>query len=311
MQGGDGKVLAEGFHRQVGRRIDQLYGAVVQGDSLAGKVDAGALGKAEGLPVLGEGLAPQQLADVDGVGVAGVAQAIPEGLQAVAGVAPAVDGVIPAIHQHAAGAGVGGLLGDHALLQAHGVSAHFKHRAGIVGVGHGLVPPLLQLGIVEGLVLLLAGEGIYLGLQVLIVDGKGVVGVVGGGGGQAQNGPGVHVHHNGHGAVLHVELVHALGQVFLQNALHSLINGEHQVVAVLGLHILLVFKGHIGAQGVPGGNEPPGGAPQLGVVLELQALQALAVSTGKAQHRGSHRPVGVIALVVLNQPHTGGDALGL
>src|SRR5699024_5591893 len=138
------------------------------------------------LPVLGEGLAPQQLADVDGIGVAGVAQAIPEGLQAVAGVAPAVDGVIPAIHQHAAGAGVGGLLGDHALLQAHGVGAHFKHRAGIVGVGHGLVPPLFQLGIVEGLVLLLAGEGIYLGLQVLIVDGKGVVGVVGGGGGQAQ-----------------------------------------------------------------------------------------------------------------------------
>ncbi len=66
---------------------------------------------------------------------------------------------------------------------------------------------------------------------------------------------------NGHGAVLHVELVHALCQVFFQDALHGLINGEHQVVAILGLHILLILKGHIGAQGIAGGDQPPRGAP--------------------------------------------------
>ena len=58
VEGGDGEVLAEGFHRQVGRRVDQLLLALwYRVTASPGKVDAGALGKAEGLPVLGEGLA--------------------------------------------------------------------------------------------------------------------------------------------------------------------------------------------------------------------------------------------------------------
>ena len=309
MQGRDGEVLPKGFHSQVRGGVDQVRHAVEQGGGLTGQVDAGAFGKAEGLSVFGEGFAPQQLADEDGIGVAGVAQAVPEGLQAVAGGPPAVNGIGPALHGDAAGAGVGGLLGDHALLQAHGVGTHLEHRAGVVGVRDSLVPPLLQLGLIEGRVLLVLGQGVDLGLQVLVVDGKGVVGVIGRGGGQAQNGPGVHVHHNGHGAVLYVELVHALCQVFFQDALHGLIDGEHQVVAILGLHILLILKGHIGAQGIAGGDQPPRGAPQLRVVLQLHPVQALAVGAGKSQHRGGHRPIGVIALVILNKAHARGDVV--
>ena len=78
-------------------------------------------------------------------------------------------------------------------------------------------------------------------------------------------------------------------------------------MAVVGLYVLLVLKGHVGVPGVFRRDQPALGAAEFLVVVDFQPPQALAVGAGKAQHVGGHGAVGVVALVVVDEPHPGGD----
>ena len=223
---------------------------MVQAPGFARQVDARLLRKAKGFAVLGKGLRSQQFPHMDKEGVAGIAEAVVKILQAMSRMLPAADASGNAFHRHAARTGKGALLGDYTFLQAHGAHAHLEYGAGVIGIAHRLVPPLFLQGVVVGLVLFILRQGIYLFAHLFVIDGERIVGVVIPLDRQTQDAAGIDVHHDGYRAVLDLILFDALLQVFFQDALHRLIDGQHQVITVFRTDELFVFKGHVSAQSV-------------------------------------------------------------
>ena len=91
--------------------------------------------------------------------------------------------------------------------------------------------------------------------------------------------------------------------------LDALVNSQHQVISVLGLHPLLILEGHIRTHCVFGGDQPPGCAAELRIILVFQAGKAGIIRAYKAQHRAHKVAIGVIALVIRNELHAAADVV--
>ena len=207
---------------------------------------------------------------------------------------PAADGLAPAVHLQGARAVELAVFVHQALFQSGGGGDDLEGGAGVVQEGHRLVAPLgincLGAG---GSPLLLVGDGVDLGLRLFRQD-KGLVGVKIGIGGHGQDTAVVHVHHQADGRALNVVVVIGDLQVFLQEVLQHLVDGEHQRLALFGRIVQLVVLGEGVAPGVGEGHRPSGGAGEDVVIFLLQTGEALLVGAHAAQNMGQKAAVGVV-----------------
>ena len=252
----------------------------------------------------------------------------------------AVDGGGVAVHHHRAGAGEGVVLVHQPLLQGHGQDDGLEGGAGLVGLVDRLAVPLahhrLVIGLALGLgqqlgvgeILRIAGlellvDGLGLGLHVPLEDGVGdlgvVVGVEVGDTGDGQDLPGLGVHGDAEGPVLHVVVLDALLQCLLQIGLDGGVQGEGHVIAVLRVDVLGVGVVQLGAAPRLGGDHPAGGPLQNVVIGRLHPVGS-PVGVDKAQGLGGQSGVGVVPLGAGEQVEIGGglvlhdilpDGLGL
>ena len=279
----DVEVLAEGVAGQV--QLGEVLGAGENAGGLAVQVHAGAVHQAEVVHVFIELLVAQLQAEGDEGGVAGVGRRLLQGLGAVG--AGAVDGGVG--HVDTAGAGVGGVHIDEPLLHGGGHGEDLEGGAGLVGIVQGLVAPLLEQ--------LVGGVGEVL-LEQVVLNGEGVVDIVGGIGHHAQDAAGFHVHDDAGGAVFRAVFVSHLAHIFLQIILDVGVQGQDQVLAVFGGEILLILIGQGIAPLVLGGDHQAGLALEVLVVAGFQAIQAGVVGAHKAQNVGGQGAVGVHPLGV-------------
>ena len=140
-------------------------------------------------------------------------------------------------------------------------------------------------------------------LQPRVGDVGEVVQVEVGVAGHGQHRPSLGVQHHAGGAVLRQELVHQPLQPLFQIILHRGVQGGDDVVAVVGVEILLVFIQHVVAGVVLGGDDQAGFALQLALILRLQAVEARVVVPHEADDVGRQAAVGVVPLGVGHQIH--------
>ena len=279
---------------------------------LTDHVDAGLIHQAEGLQVFIVGLGAHGQAHADKGGVAGMAHRLDEGLLAVAAVVGAVNGLIPALDPGGTGAVEGGAFGHLALLQRRRQGDGLEGGAGLIGGVDALVAPLGLDGVVNGIgpglgVLLLRfiggavgvdlGQGRFqLGLQGVVKEDAGLVEIVVGIGGHGDDGPGVHIHDDAGAAVLGpIFFQHALQTVF-QAQLHVGVQGQHQIMAVFRVVILLIGIQQSRTGSVSGADSIAGGAGEGIVIFCFQAHAALVLVIYKAQHTGGQGAVEIIPL---------------
>ena len=233
----------------------------------------------------------------------------------------AVEGFIPALDHDGAGALIGGVHVDDPLLQRRRQGDGLKRGAGLIAGVNALVPPLALDGAVfrfaDGLLVFLLGFVVLplflqlrqllfqLALQLPVVEDAGLVGIVVRIRGHAQERPVIHIHHNSGSAVGGVELAeHGLHALF-QGNLDVDVQGQHQVVAVLRVKILLILEQQGLVAVVLGRDGHAGFAGEVAVVFGLQAHAAFVVDVHKADHIGRHGVVGVIPLGIRLQVHSG------
>ena len=204
--------------------------------------------------------------------------------------AGAVDGGVG--HMDAAGAGIGGVHIDEPLLHGGGHGEDLEGGAGLVGIVQGLVAPLLEQ--------LVGGVGEVL-LEQVVLNGEGVVDIVGGIGHHAQDAAGFHVHDDAGGAVFRAVFVSHLAHIFLQIILDVGVQGQDQVLAVFGGEILLILIGQGIAPLVLGGDHQAGLALEILVIAGFQAVQAGVVGAHKAQNMRGQGTVGVHPLGCCSQ----------
>ncbi len=130
-----------------------------------------------------------------------------------------------------------------------------------------------------------------------------IIGVIVRHGGHSQYCAGIHVLHDDRRAVLYGMLGQCGGKVFFYHRLDIGIQRQYQAVAVLGAGDILIGVGHIGAPCVFGGHHLAGRAAQGIIVICLQPVGAVVIGIYKAQHRGSHRPVGIMPGGIGQQRH--------
>ena len=162
LEGGDVVVLAKGVAGQIqgGERLPGGEDA----PHVPLEVHACLVHQAEVLHVVVEPVGPHGQADADKGRVAGVPHRLLEHLMPVAAVVGTADGVVADGHGAAAVKGAAGV--HRPLLQGHGQGEDLGRGAGLVGVVHRLVAPLLQLQLPQ---LLPVGVG------VLLVRGGGIL----------------------------------------------------------------------------------------------------------------------------------------
>ena len=112
---------------------------------------------------------------------------------------------------------------------------------------------------------------------------------------------GVDVHYNTNAAVFDVVVNNTLLHIFLGYRLYSLVDSQLDRVAVLGVNVLLILERHICLVRVSGGDDTPGRAGQIIVILIFYALKSLIVHTGKAYNGRRKLIVGIIALVIVKK----------
>ena len=214
---------------------------------------------------------------------------------AVAGAAAAVDGGIQ--HMDGAGAVEGGILVNDSFLQGCRQGQHLEGGAGLIGVVDGPVAPLAQLGVRQVQLAVL-----HKGRKPALIDGGGVVQIIGGAGGHGQNRTGLHVHDDACGA-LGLGGGHHLAQSLLHIVLHRCVQRQHDVAAVLCFIILLVAVEHVIAGRILGGDHQARLAVQHVVIPGLQAVQAVIIRAHKADDLGGQGGIGVIALGIGDHVH--------
>ena len=154
------------------------------------------------------------------------------------------------------------------LIERGRVGDQLEDRAGLVDIADRVVPQQCRRGVAK------------------------VVGVERGPDGERQNLAGVHVLHDD-GAVVRLRFLHGVIEGSLGHELNILVDGEHQVLARLGL--ALGGTEHVAAR-VHGGVHAPGDAVQLTVELLLEAAEAVVVDAHIAQHLRGDLVVGIEAL---------------
>ena len=200
-----------------------------------------------------------------------------------------------------AGAVEGVALRHHPLLQSGGQHHRLEGGARLIGVVDHLAAPLLEAGVAHRLVIGLVGarrvapQGLQRGGQALVDDGAGLVQVIGGDADVGQDGPGVRVHDDADAAPLGVVGLDALLHRLLGELLDVHVDGEGDVAAVGGVHVVGPAVGHLGAVVGLGGDHPAHRARQLLVIQGLHPVGP-AVVVDEAHHLGGQAGVGVIPL---------------
>ncbi len=154
------------------------------------------------------------------------------------------------------------------LFKRGRVSNQLEGRAGLIDVAHGVIAQQLRRSVAER------------------------VGIEGGTNGQRQNLPGVHVLYH-HGAVLRLGALHGMVQRPLGQELNILVDGEHQVLARLGI---VLARAQHRAPRIHGRIHAAGNAVQLRFEFLLQAAQAVVVHAHIAQHLRGNLVVRIEAL---------------
>ena len=126
-------------------------------------------------------------------------------------------------------------------------------------------------------------------------DRLGIVGVKLFKGRHRQDRAGLDVHDNGAAAAMDRKGAHRLGQVFLDDGLYVLVDGQVQVAAVDGFMHVGLTAGQRVAVGVRFGHAAARRTGQRLIVIFFQAVGTRAVLIAEAQHRGKERPVGISA----------------
>ena len=199
--------------------------------------------------------------------------------------------------------------GDGPGIQRGGAGDEFEDAARLVEVADGLVPPLGLLGQLQGGTARLAGKALHLIPDSLVCDDTGLVGVVGGGGGHGQNGPGVHVHHDAHGPRGHMVFLHRVPQRVFQIVLDLGVDGQPQAVALGGKTLGLVALFQRVAPGVDRSQHHAVLTGEQAVVLQLQPGDPGVVHIGEPQHRREELPLRIPPFGVLIDADAG-DAVG-
>ena len=304
LDGGDllGLTEAGGGKVHRGHGVHAVVGDALAGVLLGGQVDAGGLGEAKGGVIVGEYLLAHELGFLDGGDVAAVLQHLTQVLPAVHAldaVAVVGAGVVGAHHGVAAGAVEGGVDGGGAGIQQGAGGDELEHRAGGVKVGDGLVLPLALALLALHLGVLLPFQPFQQGGPLGVVEGHGVVGVKVRLGGHGQDGAGVHVHHDDHAPLGDIVYLDRVFQVFFGDGLYLGVQGEDEIIAVLGLVEHSVVVGHLAAGGGALAHQPPRRAGQHVLIVLFQAVEAVSVGVHEAQHAGGKGAEGVFPLGVL------------
>ncbi|MPM14948.1 hypothetical protein SDC9_61312 [bioreactor metagenome] len=210
----------------------------------------------------------------------------------------ALDG--PASHLHRAGTEEGVLFGDRTLLQRGSKHHGFEGGTRLVGIVEGLVAPLVELGVAEGLEVILLTRRVFyilqLGYLCGVADRPGVVEVVFGGTGHGVNGAGGGIHHDAEAAFPGFEPGDALGEGTLGIVLDGGINGEMKVVAVHRVHVIFIAGEHFGARTGLCGDDPSVHTRELIVTDGLDAVGAVIVAVYETDYLGGQRGGGIITL---------------
>ena len=225
-------------------------------------------------------------------------------LRTVTGVLPAVERFSAALHAHAAAAEEGAARIDESFLQRHGERDDLEGRAGLVGIGDGLVAPLGLLGRRETLRrLVLVGHGADLGADVL-GDLLVAVEIEVSERGHGQDRAGPRVHQDPRRAVLHVVVPDGLPELLFQKVLQVGVDGEVDAVPVLGVHIVLVARQQqIRPDGVFQTQDAPVGAGELVVVCIFHPGEARVVHAHEADQVGGKVGIGIVPLGVRFELH--------
>ena len=302
LEGRHGEGLAEGVAGHVDLRAVEGFAVGKDALGLPGEVHTGGLKEAEVLQIVVVGVGPDLVAHADKGRVAGIGRGGGQVLGAVAGVVGAVDGLGDPLHPDTAGAVEGGVLVHHALLQGHGQGENLVGGAGLIGVVEALVAPLQ---VAQGLQLRRAGLLIRVGLSLLplllegcVIEIAVVVQIVVGEGRKPQKRPGIHVHDDACGPVFRLVLGHHLLHPLLQVVLDVGVDGQHHIVAVLGVVVLLVLVEKGLAVHVLGGDGEARGPLQLLLIQRLGAVGPLVFAVDEADHVGGQGGVGIEPLGV-------------
>ena len=241
--------------------------------------------------------------------VAGILQCLGCLFRAVSGRAPAVQQLGPARDLLRAAAVKRGFQIDGPAVQGSRHGQHLEGGPGLIAVREHPVPPLLQPGLAQLLRIALPEGGIFfasfragkiLGPQFLqlcrdsgICHGLVVVGIKVSQGGHGQDLPGLAVHNQAEGSVLHIVAGHGLLKPVFQAPLNGGIQGQNHIAAPGGLHQILIGIGHIhfvvalcchNFSGLPG---------KEAVIGSLYPFTALAGYIGKADDLGRQASVRV------------------
>ena len=210
----------------------------------------------------------------------------------------AADGVRPSFHLQSAGADKGVVRFDLALFQRHGGCDALKDRARFIAERNRLVAPLFVELFISGGFQFIPFQRFQTGKSDRVGDGKGVVRVIVPFGGHGKHFPGFDIHHNARCPVADVVFHHRSLQAALQKLLDCTVNGEHQIAAILGVDDGFVVKVHIAADSILCRHPPSRDAFEIFFIIGFQAVQAVVVGSGKAEHGGREVPRRIITFGV-------------
>ena len=341
LNGGDVKALTEGGGGQLSD-MELIVGPDITA-VLVRQVDARGLHNTEAVEIIVKFLSADLLANGNQGRVTGVAHRLCQSLVSVAAAGGAADG--PGVYLHTAAAVKGGIFVNDALLQTGSQHDGLEGRAGLVGVGNGLVGPLgvdcvgiglliglligerrlfllcqlspLFLGLPDGILhrflggrFNLFGLLVHLGKQCGVSDGAVIVQVKVGTHGHAQDGAGIALHCDDHAAVLGLIPGAVLLQIALAICLYGRVDGQVDIIAIFRIVVVLEKVHQVSAHAVFRRDHQAGGAGQLALKLGFQAVGAAAV-VGKADDLSGKAGIGIVPLGIGLEIDTAGQMVGV
>ena len=132
-----------------------------------------------------------------------------------------------------------------------------------------------------------------------------VVWIIAAQGSHGQDLPGIHIHHQSEGPILHIITGDGCLHLVFQAGLHRGVQRQDQTVPFLGRYIFFIRKGHIHFVIALGGDNFPGGTFQKTVIGRLHPFRAGVGGIGKTNDLGRQAAIGVVPLGVGLQMDTG------
>ena len=299
LDGRDGEGLTKGGGGELGaiQRVTEHVVVPPEASRLAGEVNARLVKEAERPRIFIKALRADALPDLDKGDVAGVHDRLCQRFRAVTAAAPAVDRVCPSENVHAPAAVEVRGLAHRARLQGHCQCDDLEGGPRLVGVGNCLVAPHGRALLRQKLVALRLGlRRVHTRLR-RAADGQVVVEVKVVEGGHCQHRAGLDIHDDAAGAVLHHIVLHGEREIFFEIILHGRVDGEHHVLAVLRVVVILkIGEQHIRSGGVRGADDAPVNAGERAVKTVFKTGETVIVHADEAYHMAGEARIGVVAL---------------